>query len=60
MSIPGYDPGDLDRMLLARLGDRDPAEVLTEEQFARYEDGEDLVDVLDERTVSELLGPQAE
>lgn len=60
MSIPGYDPGDLDRMLLARLGDRHPAEVLTEEQFARYEDGEDLVDVLDERTVSELLGPQAE
>ncbi|MFC7155094.1 hypothetical protein ACFQPA_06445 [Halomarina halobia] len=55
MPVPGYDPEDLDRLLLDRLGDREPADVLDEAALRRYEAGADLVDVLDEGTVRELL-----
>ncbi|WP_254543839.1 hypothetical protein [Halomarina pelagica] len=59
MPVPGYDPEDLDRLLLDRLGDREPADVLDEEGRRRYEAGADLVDVLDEATVRELLSKSA-
>jgi hypothetical protein len=56
MSIPGYDPADLDRMLLARLDEEDLGTVLDTEQLRRYEAGADLVDVLSEAEIREILG----
>jgi hypothetical protein len=60
MPVPGYDPEDLDGVLLERLGDREPADVLTADELARYEAGEDLIDLLDDETVADLLGRRPE
>jgi hypothetical protein len=60
MPVPGYDPEDLDGVLLERLGDREPADVLTADELARYESGENLIDLLDDETVADLLGRRPE
>ncbi|MFC6836058.1 hypothetical protein [Halomarina ordinaria] len=60
MPVPGYDPEDLDRLLLDRLGEREPATLLDEAALRRYEAGADLVDVLDGETVRELLSQSSE
>jgi hypothetical protein len=57
MPVPGYDLEDLDRLLKRRLGDRPLEEVLSAEEFRRYESGESLVDALDEETITRLLKP---
>lgn len=56
MTIPGYDPADLDRALERRLDAPDRRALLTEEQQARYEDGESLLELLDGETISQVLG----
>ncbi|MFC5969949.1 hypothetical protein ACFPYI_01260 [Halomarina salina] len=56
MSIPGYDPADLDRIILARLDEDDLGTVLSPEQLRRYEAGEDLVDVLSEEEIRDVVG----
>ena len=56
MSIPGYDPADVDRLLLSRLGEEDLGTVLSAEQLREYEAGADLVDVLSEEEMREVLG----
>ncbi|MFD1512376.1 hypothetical protein [Halomarina rubra] len=59
MSIPGYDPADLDRMLLSRLEEDDLGTVLDTDQLRRYEAGEDLVDVLSEEEIRDILGARS-
>jgi hypothetical protein len=54
MPVPGYDPEDLDRLLLDRLDD-DPERVLDAEQLRRYESGEDLVDVLSDEEIRDIV-----
>lgn len=59
MSVPGYDPADVDRLVLSRLDEDDLGTVLTAEQLRRYEAGEDLVDVLSDEELHELLGARS-
>jgi hypothetical protein len=54
MPVPGYDPEDLDRLLLDRLDD-EPERVLDAEQLRRYESGEDLVDVLSDEEIRDIV-----
>ena len=56
MSIPGYDPADLDRIILSRLGEDDLGTVLSPEQLRRYEAGDELVDVLSEEEIRDIVG----
>lgn len=57
MPVGGYDPEDLDDELseLMAAADRDPSNWLTDEEIAAWEDGESLVDLLDEDEIHELL-----
>jgi hypothetical protein len=55
MTIPGYDPEDLDDALRARLEEGDPEELLSEEELRAYRNGEDLVDALETATIRRLL-----
>ena len=53
----GYDPDDLDNTLseLMNAEGRDPSNWLTDEELREWEDGESLVDLLDEDDIRELL-----
>jgi hypothetical protein len=57
MPVGGYDPEDLDDTLeeLINVNDRDPSNWLTDEEIRQWEDGESLVDLLDEDDIHELL-----
>ena len=57
MPVGGYDPEDLDDTLegLMNATRRDPSNWLTDEELAAWEDGESLVDLLDEDDIHELL-----
>jgi hypothetical protein len=57
MPVGGYDPEDLDEALEERMAaeGRDPSEWLTDEELSAWEDGESLVDLLDEDDIHELL-----
>jgi hypothetical protein len=56
MPVPGYDPNDLDNELENALTDTELRERLTDEEFRRYEEGENLIDLLDEDDIDEVLG----
>lgn len=55
MTIPGYDPADLDDALESRLSERDVEAFLTDEERRRYEEGESVVDLLDDEDIRHLL-----
>jgi len=55
MTIPGYDPDDVESALEARLSGRELATFLTEAEVGRYEAGADLVDLLDDEDIERLL-----
>jgi len=57
MPVGGYDPEDLDDKLsdLMDATGRDPSNWLTDEEIAAWEDGESLLDLLDEADIHELL-----
>jgi len=57
MPVGGYDPDDLDEKLsqLMDATGRDPTNWLTAEEMAAWENGESLVDLLDEDDIRELL-----
>lgn len=57
MPVGGYDPEDLDERLsdLMDATGRDPSNWLTDEELAAWNDGESLVDLLDEDDIRELL-----
>jgi hypothetical protein len=55
MTIPGYDPDDVDAALERLLAERDPAQYLTDAERARWEDGERRSDLLDDGDVRRLL-----
>jgi hypothetical protein len=62
MPVGGYDPEDLDNTLseLMEAKGRDPSNWLTDEEIAAWEDGESLVDLLDEEDIHELLQKEGE
>lgn len=60
MPVPGYDPEDLDDMLEARIDERHARRLLSDDEWAAYREGEDLVDLLDESDIHELLGDETE
>ena len=55
MTVPGYDPEDLDDALRTRLEARSAAELLSAEELAAYEADEDLLEALDVDTIAALL-----
>jgi hypothetical protein len=57
MPVGGYDPEDLDEKLseLMEADGRDASNWLTDEEIRQWEDGESLVDLLDEDDIHELL-----
>ena len=55
MPVPGYDPDDLDAELEEKLSEAEIRERLSHEEYERYEDGESLVELLDEDDRDELL-----
>lgn len=60
MTIPGYDPGDLDDRLEDLLEDEDLDEYLSPAERRRYEDGESLSDLLDKEDIRRLLDHESE
>ncbi|WP_435334426.1 hypothetical protein [Haloarchaeobius sp. TZWWS8] len=56
MPIPGYDIDDIEENLRQRIDDRKLRELLTEEEWKRHENGENLVDLLDDEDIHRLLG----
>ena len=57
MPVGGYDPEDLDDKLADLMDEkgRDPSNWLTDDEIRRWEDGESLVDLLDEEDIHDLL-----
>ena len=57
MPVGGYDPEDLDDKLsdLMDAKGRDPSNWLTDDEIRRWNDGESLVDLLDEDDIRDLL-----
>ena len=56
MSVPGYDPIDVDHMLESRLSEDEIADHLTESELASYRNGgEALVDLLDPEEIEAVL-----
>lgn len=55
MPVPGYDPDDLDDALERMLDERDVSEFLTDDELRQWEDGESLVELLDEGDIDRLL-----
>jgi hypothetical protein len=55
MPVPGYDPEDLDAQLEAAAGEDELRARMTDEEFRRYENGDHLIDLLDEDEIDELL-----
>lgn len=60
MTIPGYDPADLDDALEENLRERDVVDLLDADQRRRYEDGESLVDILDDEEIRRVLNAHVE
>jgi hypothetical protein len=56
MTLPGYDPDDLDTELEAALSEGDLNTYLDPDERARYEEGESIVDLLSAEEISEILG----
>ncbi|XVH31413.1 hypothetical protein ACNS7O_13600 [Haloferacaceae archaeon DSL9] len=55
MTIPGYDPDDLEAAL-EKLLSENPDEELSEDEKRRHEAGEPLTDILDEDRIRRLTG----
>ncbi|WP_137283795.1 hypothetical protein [Halorussus salinisoli] len=57
MPVGGYDPEDLDEKLsdLMDAKGRDPSNWLTDEELVAWENGESLLELLDEDDIHELL-----
>ncbi len=55
MPIPGYDPDDLDELLAERLEALDGEASLTPRQWREYENGANLLDVLNDADIERLL-----
>jgi hypothetical protein len=55
MVIPGYDLDDLDDNLRARIDEDHLSDYLTDEEVARLQAGESLLDLLDEDDLDRLL-----
>jgi hypothetical protein len=56
MTIPGYDPRDLDALVEQQVSEGDIEAVLTEEERAAYRAGDATVtELLDEETIGRLL-----
>lgn len=59
MPVPGYDPQDVERLIETSITDNfsdgELAERLPADALERFEEGERLVDVLDQGTIDELL-----
>jgi hypothetical protein len=58
MPVSGYDPDDVDDALEELVDERDARQLLDEEEWAAYRDGESLVDLLEESEIHALLGDQ--
>ncbi|NHN57610.1 MULTISPECIES: hypothetical protein [Halorussus] len=58
MPVGGYDPEDLDEKLEAAMETEgtEPSNWLTDEERREWDDGENLVDLLDEEDIHDLLG----
>jgi hypothetical protein len=54
MVIPGYDLDDIDENLRERIDERKLDDVLTDEDRARLEGGERLLDVLDDDDIDRI------
>lgn len=57
MVIPGYDPDDLEQTL-RELIDEHGADMLTDDERRRIEQGESILDVLDNEEIKRLLDEQ--
>lgn len=55
MTVPGYDPDDLDRVLRNRLEDPERRALLSDAEREAYESGDDLLEALDEETIERLV-----
>jgi hypothetical protein len=55
MVIPGYDPDDLDEVLTVMVEREGPENYLDQDERARWEDGESLLDLLQEDDVERLV-----
>lgn len=55
MTLPGYDPDDLDRVLRNRLEDPELQALLTDAEREAYESGDDLLEALNEETIERLV-----
>lgn len=55
MTLPGYDPDDLDRVLRNRLEDPELQALLTDAEREAYKSGDDLLEALDEETIERLV-----
>ncbi|WP_158058003.1 hypothetical protein [Halorussus halophilus] len=55
MPVSGYDPDDLDDKLVELMADRDVSNWLTAEEQREYEQGANLVDLLDDEDIHDLL-----
>ena len=55
MPVSGYDPDDLDDKLVELMDGRDLSNWLSPEERREYEQGENLVDLLDDEEIHELL-----
>jgi hypothetical protein len=60
MTLPGYDPADLDDELESRLSEEELHRYLDADERARYEAGESIVDLLSAAEISEILDLDAE
>jgi hypothetical protein len=56
MVIPGYDLDDLNENLRERIDERKLDDVLTDEDHARLDAGESLLDVLDDDDIERVTG----
>jgi hypothetical protein len=56
MPVPGYDPEDLDEEIEATATEDELRARMTDEEFREYENGEHLVELLDEGDIDDLLG----
>ncbi|WP_246998208.1 hypothetical protein [Halosolutus gelatinilyticus] len=61
MPVSGYDPDDLNDTLEAAVTDDELRELLTDDQWERYQRKDAaLIDVLDEAEIERLLDQRAE
>jgi hypothetical protein len=56
MPVPGYDPADIDSTLESLLDADDVAEILSEEEWQSYEDGDaNLVELLESGEINRIF-----